>query len=54
MLRAKIWKNVYSAVEFLKGTGDDRRPYTGKNMVVIGGGNVAIDYRTARRLVQSM
>jgi NADPH-dependent glutamate synthase beta subunit-like oxidoreductase len=45
-------EGVYSAVELLKGIGDDYYPdYEGKEVVVIGGGNVAMDVtRTARRL----
>ncbi len=35
---------VVSAVELLRGIGDDEYPdFTGKNIVVIGGGNVAMD-----------
>ena len=43
---------VISAVELLRGIGDDDYPdYTGKNVVVIGGGNVAMDVsRSAIRL----
>jgi NADPH-dependent glutamate synthase beta subunit-like oxidoreductase len=43
---------VYSAVELLKGIGDEHYPdYSGKEVVVIGGGNVAMDVtRTAQRL----
>ena len=37
-------KGIISAVEMLRGIGDDEMPdYTGKNVVVIGGGNVAMD-----------
>ena len=37
-------KNVMSAVEMLKAIGDDVMPdFTGKKVVVIGGGNVAMD-----------
>ena len=37
-------KGVISAVELLRGIGDDDCPdFTGKNVVVIGGGNVAMD-----------
>ena len=37
-------KNVISAVEMLRSIGDDRLPdFTGMNVVVIGGGNVAMD-----------
>ncbi len=37
-------KNVMSAVEMLKAIGDDIMPdFTGKKVVVIGGGNVAMD-----------
>jgi NADPH-dependent glutamate synthase beta subunit-like oxidoreductase len=45
-------EGVYSAVELLKGIGDDYHPdYKGKNVVIIGGGNVAMDVtRTAMRL----
>jgi NADPH-dependent glutamate synthase beta subunit-like oxidoreductase len=45
-------EGVYSAVELLKGIGDDYYPdYKDKQVVIIGGGNVAMDVtRTARRL----
>lgn len=45
-------KNVISAVEMLRAIGDDDMPdYTGKSVVVIGGGNVAMDVtRSAIRL----
>ena len=37
-------RNVISAVEMLRSIGDDRLPdFTGMNVVVIGGGNVAMD-----------
>jgi len=37
-------RNVISAVEMLRSIGDDRMPdFTGMNVVVIGGGNVAMD-----------
>ena len=37
-------KNVMSAVEMLRAIGDDNYPdFKGKNIVVIGGGNVAMD-----------
>lgn len=37
-------KGVISAVELLRGIGDDEYPdFKGKNVVVIGGGNVAMD-----------
>ena len=37
-------KNVMSAVEMLRAIGDDEYPdFTGKKVVVIGGGNVAMD-----------
>ncbi|MBR3719846.1 MAG: FAD-dependent oxidoreductase, partial [Firmicutes bacterium] len=37
-------KNVISAVEMLRSIGDDNYPdFKGKNIVVIGGGNVAMD-----------
>ncbi len=43
---------VMSAVELLRGIGDEQYPdFTGKKVVVIGGGNVAMDVtRTALRL----
>ncbi|WP_099466686.1 NAD(P)-binding protein [Konateibacter massiliensis] len=43
---------VMSAVEMLKNIGDDNMPdFTGKRVVVIGGGNVAMDCtRSAKRL----
>lgn len=43
---------VISAVELLRGIGDDEMPnFTGQNVVVIGGGNVAMDVtRSAIRL----
>ena len=43
---------VISAVELLRGIGDDQLPdFTGKDIVVIGGGNVAMDVaRSAIRL----
>lgn len=45
-------EGVMSAVELLRGIGDDVLPdFTGKNVVVIGGGNVAMDVtRSAIRL----
>lgn len=45
-------KGVISAVEMLKNIGDNRMPdFTGKKVVVIGGGNVAMDCtRSAKRL----
>ena len=45
-------KGVVSAVEMLRGIGNDEMPdFTGKNVVVIGGGNVAMDCtRSAVRL----
>ena len=44
-------KGVISAVEFLGQIGDDNIPdYSGKNVIVIGGGNVAMD--VARSLVR--
>lgn len=45
-------KGVVSAVELLRGIGDDVIPdFTGKKIVVVGGGNVAMDAaRTAVRL----
>lgn len=45
-------KGVISAVEMLRGIGDDDMPdFNGKSVVVIGGGNVAMDVaRTAKRL----
>ena len=43
--------NVYSAVPFLEGVKSGHRPHLGRSVVVIGGGNVAIDAaQTARRL----
>ena len=43
---------VYSAVDLLRAIGDGQKPdFTGKNVVIIGGGNVAMDVtRTSRRL----
>ncbi len=45
-------EGVISAVEFLRGCGEGNAPdFTGKNIVVVGGGNVAMDAtRTAKRL----
>ncbi len=45
-------KGVIAAVEMLRGIGDDAMPdFKGKAVVVIGGGNVAMDVaRTAKRL----
>lgn len=45
-------KGVLSAVELLRATGSGKAPdFTGKHVVVIGGGNVSMDAtRTARRL----
>lgn len=45
-------KGVISAVEMLRAIGDDNYPdYTGKKVVVVGGGNVAMDVaRSAVRL----
>ena len=44
--------NVISAVEFLRGIGEGNIPdFTGKNICIIGGGNVSMDAtRTAKRL----
>ncbi len=49
-------KGVYSAVEILRDVGDDIYPdFTGKNVSVIGGGNVAMDVaRTAIRAKADM
>ncbi len=43
---------VISAVELLRAMGDDEKPdFAGKRVVIVGGGNVAMDCtRTARRL----
>ncbi|MEG2000902.1 MAG: NAD(P)-binding protein [Evtepia sp.] len=45
-------RGVLSAVELLGSLGDDHKPdFTGRNVVVVGGGNVAMDAtRTAMRL----
>ena len=45
-------RGVISAVELLRGIGDGNHPdFTGKNVVIVGGGNVAMDCtRSARRL----
>ncbi len=45
-------RGVVSAVEMLRAIGDDHMPdYTGKRVVVVGGGNVAMDCtRSAKRL----
>ena len=45
-------ENVLSAVELLRAMGDGQKPdFTGKRVVVVGGGNVAMDCtRTAMRL----
>ncbi len=45
-------RGVMSAVEFLRAIGEGERPnLSGKNVVIIGGGNVAMDAtRTAKRL----
>lgn len=45
-------RGVISAVQLLRGIGDGEHPdFTGKNVVVIGGGNVAMDVtRTSMRL----
>lgn len=45
-------EGVVSAVEMLRGIGDDQLPdFTGKDIIVIGGGNVAMDVaRSAIRL----
>jgi putative selenate reductase len=43
---------VYDQISFLKAVNRDRAPELGKNVVVIGGGNSAMDAaRTAKRLV---
>ena len=45
-------KGILSAVELLRAMGDGQAPdFTGKDIVVVGGGNVAMDVtRTAKRL----
>ncbi len=45
-------KGILSAVDLLRGIGDGNVPdFSGKNIVVVGGGNVAMDVtRTAKRL----
>lgn len=45
-------ENVITAVELLRDMGDDKKPdFAGKDVVIVGGGNVAMDCtRTARRL----
>lgn len=45
-------EGVYSAVDMLRGIGDDNMPdFTDKKVVVVGGGNVAMDVaRTSKRL----
>ncbi len=45
-------KGVIPAVEMLRGIGDDAMPdFSGKSVIVVGGGNVAMDVaRTAKRL----
>ncbi len=45
-------KGVIPAVEMLRGIGDDAMPdFNGKSVIVVGGGNVAMDVaRTAKRL----
>ncbi len=45
-------RGVYSAVDMLRGIGDDKMPdFAGKRVVVVGGGNVAMDVaRTSMRL----
>jgi NADPH-dependent glutamate synthase beta subunit-like oxidoreductase len=44
-------KNVIWGTDFLKQVRDGERTETGKNVIVIGGGNVAVDVaRTSRRL----
>ncbi|MBQ9941685.1 MAG: FAD-dependent oxidoreductase [Christensenellaceae bacterium] len=45
-------RGVFSAVQLLRAIGDGQAPdFTGKNVVIIGGGNVAMDVtRTSRRL----
>ena len=43
--------NVYTAIDFLKDVNQGKEVYVGKNLAVIGGGNVAVDVaRTAVRL----
>jgi len=44
-------KNVYTAIDFLKAVNLGEEVYAGKNVAVVGGGNVAVDAaRTAVRL----
>jgi len=45
-------RGVYSAVDMLRAIGDGKKPdFEGKNVVIIGGGNVAMDVtRTSKRL----
>ncbi|MDO4620440.1 MAG: FAD-dependent oxidoreductase, partial [Lachnospiraceae bacterium] len=51
-LEGENGRGVISAVEMLRSIGDGSMPdFTGKNVVIIGGGNVAMDCtRSARRL----
>ena len=51
-IEGETGKGVISAVQLLRGIGDNEMPdFTGKNIIVVGGGNVAMDCtRSAMRL----
>ncbi|MBQ9932147.1 MAG: FAD-dependent oxidoreductase [Firmicutes bacterium] len=51
-IKGETARGVLSAVEMLQGIGDGEMPdFTGKHVVVVGGGNVAMDItRSAKRL----
>ena len=52
MSKATFWRGVVPAIDMLRAVGYDNPPdFTGKTVVIVGGGNVAMDAsRTSVRL----